>query len=267
MCQINWCLVKRRRSLDSHSPPPSPDPPALLPLSLSLSLSLSLPPLLSARPSWRAAETAILNLVGAPVVVRDVQVGPTPKHTMRTNEVDPPASSATASSPPPPPPLVLLPGYSAGAGFFFRNLLPLSRLGLPVLAADWLGTGLSGRPPFPLQATAPDGDATRVAAERFFLDALDKFCEAEGIGESRPRGKMVLCGHSLGGHLAAIFALEQPQHVQLLVLICPAGLPEQPPGWRDGLHARVVPFFHRRAGFSSRSLPIKKRGVTLIGRL
>jgi pimeloyl-ACP methyl ester carboxylesterase len=79
-----------------------------------------------------------------------------------------------------------------------------------------------------------------VAAERFFLDALDKFCEAEGIGEGRPRGKMVLCGHSLGGHLAAIFALEQPQHVQHLVLICPAGLPEQPPGWRDGLHARVA---------------------------
>jgi pimeloyl-ACP methyl ester carboxylesterase len=191
-------------------------------------------------PATLAAERALLALVGTPVVVRDVPVGPTERHTMRTYEVgggNPDAASAsTAASS--SPPVVLLPGYGAGAGLFFRNLSPLSRLGLPVLAADWLGTGLSGRPPFPLApTTAPDGHATRLTAERFFLDALDRWFEAEGITDRRPA---VLVGHSLGGYLAATYALERPEKVKHLVLVSPAGLPEQPEGWRESLHQRVA---------------------------
>jgi pimeloyl-ACP methyl ester carboxylesterase len=190
-----------------------------------------------------AAERAILSLVGVPVVARDVPVGPTERHTMRTYEV-----GATATPPTPanvdaddssaaPPPVVLLPGYGAGAGLFFRNMSPLARLGLPILAADWVGTGLSGRPPFPLKATKPDGSTTRVAAERFFLDGLDAWLEAEGVSARRPA---VLVGHSLGGYLAATYALERPEMVRHLVLVSPAGLPEQPAGWREGLHKRVA---------------------------
>ena len=43
-----------------------------------------------------AAERAILSLVGVPVVARDVPVGPTERHTMRTYEV-----GATATPPTP----------------------------------------------------------------------------------------------------------------------------------------------------------------------
>ena len=68
----------------------------------------------------------------------------------------------------------------------------------------------AGRPTFRAKS--------REDAEGFFLTALDRWREAIGID------KMVLVGHSLGGYLAATYALQHPQHVQHLVLVCPAGV-------------------------------------------
>ena len=68
----------------------------------------------------------------------------------------------------------------------------------------------AGRPAFPAKS--------REDAEDFFLTSLQRWREAMRVD------KMVLVGHSLGGYLAASYALQYPQHVQHLVLVCPAGV-------------------------------------------
>lgn len=69
---------------------------------------------------------------------------------------------------------------------------------------------LTGRPAF----TAKD----RLSAENFFITALDKWRETMGLE------KVILMGHSMGGYLAATYALQHPERVQHLVLVCPAGV-------------------------------------------
>ncbi|EFJ45067.1 hypothetical protein VOLCADRAFT_106093 [Volvox carteri f. nagariensis] len=127
------------------------------------------------------------------------------------------------------PPVVMMPGYGAGVGFYYRNFPSLARQ-LRLFAVDWLGTGLSGRPPYRAR--------TREQAEDFFLTSLAEWRRAAGLEGS----KMVLVGldvpgiqggvgHSLGGYLAANYALRYPEHVQHLVLVCPAGVPKAPEDW------------------------------------
>ena len=72
----------------------------------------------------------------------------------------------------------------------------------------------AGRPSFPAKS--------REDAENFFLSSLQQWREAMHVD------KMVLVGHSLGGYLAASYALQYPQHVQHLVLVCPAGVVSRP---------------------------------------
>ena len=95
------------------------------------------PPQTSLREA-REAEHALLRYAGLrEAEVRDVPCGPSPKHTMHT----------VSCGSPDAPPMVLLHGYAAGIGFYFKNLAPLSHH-FRLHAVDWLGWGLSGRPPF-----------------------------------------------------------------------------------------------------------------------
>ena len=112
------------------------------------------------------------------------------------------------------PPVVLCPGYGAGAAFYWRNLGPLASAGFRCFAVDWLGTGMSGRPPFTSQ--------THDAAVAFFLDALESWRAANGID------RFALVGHSLGGYLAARYALKHPERVERLVLAGPAAISARP---------------------------------------
>ena len=61
----------------------------------------------------------------------------------------------------------------------------------------------------------------RLDAEAFFLSALHQWRQEQGLD------KMILMGHSLGGYLAATYALQHPENVQHLILVCPAGIVSQ----------------------------------------
>lgn len=59
---------------------------------------------------------------------------------------------------------------------------------------------------------------TREEAENFFLKSLETWREKTGLE------KFVLMGHSLGGYLAANYALQHPERVDHLILVCPAAV-------------------------------------------
>jgi cardiolipin-specific phospholipase len=117
--------------------------------------------------------------------------------------------------------LVMLHGYGAGLGFFYRNFESLSRAeGWKVYALDLLGMGRSSRPNFRIHAKDKDGKIAE--SESWFIDALEEWRIKRGID------KFTLLGHSLGGYLAVAYALKYPGHLNKLILASPVGIPEDP---------------------------------------
>ena len=117
--------------------------------------------------------------------------------------------------------LVMLHGYGAGLGFFYKNFEGLSRVrGWKVYALDLLGMGRSSRPPFKVHAK--DRQKSITEAENWFIDALEEWRIARKID------RFTLMGHSLGGYMAVAYALKYPGHLNKLVLASPVGIPEDP---------------------------------------
>lgn len=116
---------------------------------------------------------------------------------------------------------VMLHGYGAGLGFFYKNFEALSRLPhWKLYALDLLGMGRSSRPPFRIRAK--DKEEKVREAESWFVDALEEWRIKKGID------KMTLLGHSLGGYMAVCYALKYPGHLNKLILASPVGIPEDP---------------------------------------
>lgn len=117
--------------------------------------------------------------------------------------------------------LVMLHGYGAGLGFFYKNFEPLSRAqGWRLYALDMLGMGNSSRPPFKIRAKDPKEKIAE--AESWFIDALEEWRKIRKIE------KFTLLGHSLGGYLAVSYALKYPGRLNKLILASPVGVPEDP---------------------------------------
>lgn len=117
--------------------------------------------------------------------------------------------------------LVMLHGYGAGLGFFYRNFESISRAeGWKVYALDLLGMGRSSRPNFKIHAKDHEGKIAE--AESWFVDALEEWRIQRGLEQ------FTLLGHSLGGYLAVAYALKYPGHLNKLILASPVGIPEDP---------------------------------------
>ncbi|PLB55182.1 alpha/beta hydrolase [Aspergillus steynii IBT 23096] len=117
--------------------------------------------------------------------------------------------------------LVMLHGYGAGLGFFYKNFEPLSRLqGWQLHALDLLGMGRSTRPSFRIKAKKRE-DAIKEA-EDWFIDALEEWRVKRKID------RFTLLGHSLGGYMAVAYALKYPGRLNKLILASPVGIPEDP---------------------------------------
>ncbi|PLB41933.1 putative alpha/beta hydrolase [Aspergillus candidus] len=117
--------------------------------------------------------------------------------------------------------LVMLHGYGAGLGFFYKNFEPLSRLrGWQLHALDLLGMGRSTRPAFRIDAKSRE-DAIKEA-EDWFIDALEEWRIKRKID------RFTLLGHSLGGYMAVAYALKYPGRLNKLILASPVGIPEDP---------------------------------------
>lgn len=76
--------------------------------------------------------------------------------------------------------LVMLHGYGAGLGLFYRNFDGLSNVpGTRLYALDLLGMGNSGRPHFRVHSKDPVGRIDE--AEGFFIDALEEWRKSKNI--------------------------------------------------------------------------------------
>jgi predicted alpha/beta hydrolase len=99
----------------------------------------------------------------------------------------------------PGPVLILLPAMGVAARKYENFALGLVAAGNQVLVVDWPGQGESGPRP-------------NRRLDYGYRDLIDEFVPSllDAAREHFPDGRLVLLGHSLGGHVATLFAAANP---------------------------------------------------------
>lgn len=159
------------------------------------------------------AEKRLLSLVKTPYVQEQVNIGSGPPGSkvrwFRSASNEPRfINTVTFDSKDDSPTLVMVHGYGASQGFFFRNFDALARR-FRVIAIDQLGWGGSSRPDFTCKSTEE--------TEAWFIDSFEEWRKAKNLSN------FILLGHSVGGYVAAKYALKHPEHIQHLILVGPVG--------------------------------------------
>merc|ERR1712123_67960 len=113
-------------------------------------------------------------------------------------------------------PLVMIHGMGAGLAMFVLNLDSLAR-NRTIYAIDLPGFGRSSRISFPSIGTEIESQYTLM---------IERWRAILGIE------KMNLLGHSFGGYLTGLYALQHSDYINLLVLADPWGMTEKPLDWK-----------------------------------
>jgi len=146
------------------------------------------------------------------------------------------STSASGSSTQENVPLVLVHGMGGGNGIWAMNIDELAR-DRTVYSFDLLGFGLSSRPKFSQNPSLVESE---------FVDSVESWRQALQL-----KPPFILLGHSLGGFVAASYAIKHPSHVKHLILVDPWGVPEMPkehelgrdwPMWVKALRVVMQPF-------------------------
>ncbi|GLV43511.1 pummelig [Carabus blaptoides fortunei] len=132
-------------------------------------------------------------------------------------------------------PLVLLHGLGSGVALWCLNLDAFAG-SRPVYAIDILGFGRSSRPSFSSDAMEAEQQMVKTVEEWRREMKLDN---------------MILLGHSMGGFLAASYAISHPERVKHLILADPWGFPERP---NDATVRKTVPLWIRAIAFALQPL-------------
>ncbi|KAL8514638.1 hypothetical protein ACS0TY_013646 [Phlomoides rotata] len=160
-----------------------------------------------------AAEKRLLSVVKTPYEQEQINIGSGPPGSkirwFRSASSEPRfINTVTFDSKEGSPTLVMVHGYGASQGFFFRNFDALANR-FRVIAIDQLGWGGSSRPDFTCKSTEE--------TEAWFIDSFEEWRKSKNLSN------FILLGHSFGGYVAAKYALKHPEHVQHLILVGPAG--------------------------------------------
>lgn len=166
-----------------------------------------------------ASERSLLSLVKTPYVQEEVNIGSGPPGSkvrwFRSSSNEPrfihTVTYETAENSKAPT-LVMVHGYGASQGFFFRNFDALASR-FRVIAIDQLGWGASSRPDFTCKSTEE--------TEAWFIDSFEEWRKAKNLDQ------FILLGHSFGGYVAAKYALKYPEHVRHLILVGSAGFSDE----------------------------------------
>eukprot|EP00268_Persea_americana_P045339 TRINITY_DN4619_c0_g1_i2.p1 TRINITY_DN4619_c0_g1~~TRINITY_DN4619_c0_g1_i2.p1 ORF type:complete len:425 (+),score=67.80 TRINITY_DN4619_c0_g1_i2:274-1548(+) len=172
-----------------------------------------------------AAEKRLLSLVKTAYVQEQVNIGSGPPGSnvrwFRSTSDQPRfINTVTFDGKEGSPTLVMVHGYGASQGFFFRNFDALASR-FKVIAMDQLGWGGSSRPDFTCKSTEE--------TEAWFIDSFEEWRKAKNLSN------FILLGHSFGGYVAAKYALKHPEHVQHLILVGPAGFSSESDGKSEWL--------------------------------
>ncbi|CAM0952468.1 unnamed protein product [Alopecurus aequalis] len=172
-----------------------------------------------------AAEQRLLSTLKTGYVQEQVNIGPAPPGLKAGSSIDEPRfiNTVTFDSNEDAPTIVMVHGFGASHGLFFRNYDALASR-FRVIAIDQLGWGGSSRPEFTCKSTEE--------TEAWFVDSFEEWRKAKNLSN------FILLGHSLGGYVAAQYALLHPEHVQHLILVGPVGFsPKAGPSatWKGSL--------------------------------